>query len=119
MISGIVRRLESMGETEIQIGGDFERTPLWRVWEEVEQRTSENTELSISFVAFMVLAMQIGAALDVTDPEPLPRDHPLAGEHRDLDRAVVLADGAVPPVVVAALVAVATATAVISVAAQM
>ncbi len=31
------------------------------VWEEVEQRTSENTELSISFVAFMVLAMQIGA----------------------------------------------------------
>ena len=31
------------------------------VWEEVEQRASENTELSISFVAFMVLAMQIGA----------------------------------------------------------
>ena len=31
------------------------------VWEEVEQRTSENTELSVSFVAFMVLAMQIGA----------------------------------------------------------
>jgi uncharacterized hydrophobic protein (TIGR00271 family) len=31
------------------------------VWEEVEQRTSENTELSISFVAFMVLAMQIAA----------------------------------------------------------
>jgi uncharacterized hydrophobic protein (TIGR00271 family) len=31
------------------------------VWEEVEQRTSENTELSMSFVAFMVLAMQIGA----------------------------------------------------------
>ena len=31
------------------------------VWEEVEQRTSENTELSLSFVAFMVLAMQIGA----------------------------------------------------------
>ena len=31
------------------------------VWEEVEQRTSENTELSVSFVLFMVLAMQIGA----------------------------------------------------------
>jgi uncharacterized hydrophobic protein (TIGR00271 family) len=31
------------------------------VWEEVEQRTSETTELSISFVAFMVLAMQIAA----------------------------------------------------------
>jgi len=31
------------------------------VWEEVEQRTSENTELSIGFVLFMVLAMQIGA----------------------------------------------------------
>ena len=31
------------------------------VWEEVEQRTNENTELSVSFVAFMVLAMQIGA----------------------------------------------------------
>ena len=31
------------------------------VWEEVEQRTSENTELSVSFVAFMVLAMQIAA----------------------------------------------------------
>ncbi len=31
------------------------------VWEEVEQRTSENTELSVSFVAFMILAMQIAA----------------------------------------------------------
>jgi hypothetical protein len=31
------------------------------VWEEVEQRTSDNTELSVSFVAFLVLAMQIGA----------------------------------------------------------
>jgi uncharacterized hydrophobic protein (TIGR00271 family) len=31
------------------------------VWEEVEQRTSETTELSVSFVAFMVLAMQIAA----------------------------------------------------------
>jgi uncharacterized hydrophobic protein (TIGR00271 family) len=32
------------------------------VWEEVESRTSENTELSANFVAFMVLAMLIGAA---------------------------------------------------------
>ena len=31
------------------------------VWEEVEQRTSETTELSFNFVAFMVLAMQIAA----------------------------------------------------------
>jgi uncharacterized hydrophobic protein (TIGR00271 family) len=31
------------------------------VWEEVEQRTSENTELSFSFATFMVLAMQIAA----------------------------------------------------------
>ena len=31
------------------------------VWEEVEQRTSENTELSLSFIAFMVLAMQIAS----------------------------------------------------------
>jgi len=29
------------------------------VWEEVESRTSENTELSVSFLAFMVLAMLI------------------------------------------------------------
>ena len=32
------------------------------VWEEVEQRTSENTELSASFVAFMCLAMLIAGA---------------------------------------------------------
>jgi len=31
------------------------------VWEELETRTSENTELSFSFVAFMVLAMLIAA----------------------------------------------------------
>jgi uncharacterized hydrophobic protein (TIGR00271 family) len=37
------------------------------VWEEVEQRTSENTELSASFVAFMVLAMLIAAVGIVTD----------------------------------------------------
>ena len=39
------------------------------VWEEVEARTSEQTELSISFVLFMVLAMQIamvGIILDST-----------------------------------------------------
>ena len=32
------------------------------VWEEVESRTSENTELSASFVAFMTLAMLIAGA---------------------------------------------------------
>ena len=37
------------------------------VWEEVEQRTSENIELSASFVAFMVLAMLIAAVGIVTD----------------------------------------------------
>jgi uncharacterized hydrophobic protein (TIGR00271 family) len=37
------------------------------VWEEVEARTSENTELSASFVAFMVLAMLIAAVGIVTD----------------------------------------------------
>ena len=31
------------------------------VWEEVEARTSEQTELSVSFVLFMVAAMQIAA----------------------------------------------------------
>jgi uncharacterized hydrophobic protein (TIGR00271 family) len=37
------------------------------VWEEVEARTSENTELSFSFVAFMIAAMQIGAVGIVLD----------------------------------------------------
>jgi uncharacterized hydrophobic protein (TIGR00271 family) len=37
------------------------------VWEEVETRTSENTELSASFVAFMVIAMQIAAVGVVLD----------------------------------------------------
>jgi uncharacterized hydrophobic protein (TIGR00271 family) len=57
------------------------------VWEEVEQRTSENTELSISFVAFMVLAMQIGAVGILLDQPILivgamvvgPEFGPLAG----------------------------------------
>jgi uncharacterized hydrophobic protein (TIGR00271 family) len=57
------------------------------VWEEVEQRTSENIELSISFLLFMVLAMQIGAVGILTD-EPIlivgamvvgPEFGPLAG----------------------------------------
>jgi uncharacterized hydrophobic protein (TIGR00271 family) len=57
------------------------------VWEEVEQRTSENTELSISFVAFMVLAMQI-AAVGILLDQPIlivgamvvgPEFGPLAG----------------------------------------
>ena len=57
------------------------------VWEEVEQRTSENTELSISFLLFMVLAMQIGAVGILTDQPILivgamvvgPEFGPLAG----------------------------------------
>jgi uncharacterized hydrophobic protein (TIGR00271 family) len=57
------------------------------VWEEVEQRTSENTELSVSFVAFMVLAMQIGAVGILLDQPILivgamvvgPEFGPLAG----------------------------------------
>ena len=57
------------------------------VWEEVEQHTSENTELSISFVAFMMLAMQIGMVGILFD-EPIlivgamvvgPEFGPLAG----------------------------------------
>jgi uncharacterized hydrophobic protein (TIGR00271 family) len=57
------------------------------VWEEVESRTSENTELSVSFVAFMVLAMQIAAVGIVLDQPILivgamvvgPEFGPLAG----------------------------------------
>jgi uncharacterized hydrophobic protein (TIGR00271 family) len=37
------------------------------VWEEVESRTSEQTELSVSFVLFMVAAMQIAAVGIVLD----------------------------------------------------
>ena len=37
------------------------------VWEEVESRTSENVELSASFLAFMVLAMMIAAVGILTD----------------------------------------------------
>jgi uncharacterized hydrophobic protein (TIGR00271 family) len=37
------------------------------VWEEVEARTSENIELSASFIGFMVLAMLIAAVGIVTD----------------------------------------------------
>jgi uncharacterized hydrophobic protein (TIGR00271 family) len=57
------------------------------VWEEVEQRTSENTELSVSFVLFMVLAMLI-AAIGVIQDSPVliigamvvgPEFGPLAG----------------------------------------
>ena len=40
------------------------------VWEEVQQRTSEDTELSISFVTFMVLAMQI-AAVGILFDQPI------------------------------------------------
>jgi uncharacterized hydrophobic protein (TIGR00271 family) len=57
------------------------------VWEEVQQRTSEETELSISFVTFMVLAMQI-AVVGILFDQPIlivgamvvgPEFGPLAG----------------------------------------
>ena len=57
------------------------------VWEEVEQHTSENTELSVSFVLFMVLAMQL-AAVGILLDQPIlivgamvvgPEFGPLAG----------------------------------------
>jgi uncharacterized hydrophobic protein (TIGR00271 family) len=37
------------------------------VWEEVEERTSEQTELSVSFVLFMIAAMQIAAVGIILD----------------------------------------------------
>jgi uncharacterized hydrophobic protein (TIGR00271 family) len=57
------------------------------VWEEVESRTSESTELSVSFVLFMVAAMQIAAVGIVLDQPILivgamavgPEFGPLAG----------------------------------------
>jgi uncharacterized hydrophobic protein (TIGR00271 family) len=57
------------------------------VWEEVEARTSESTELSVSFVAFMVIAMLIAAAGIILDQPILivgamivgPEFGPLAG----------------------------------------
>jgi len=57
------------------------------VWEEVEARTSENTELSISFLLFMVLAMIIAAVGIMEDSEILiigamvvgPEFGPIAG----------------------------------------
>jgi uncharacterized hydrophobic protein (TIGR00271 family) len=57
------------------------------VWEEVESRTSENTELSFSFLAFMVIAVLI-AAVGVLQDSPIliigamvvgPEFGPLAG----------------------------------------
>lgn len=57
------------------------------IWEEVESRTQEETELSVSFVAFMVLAMQI-AAVGILIDQPIliigamvvgPEFGPLAG----------------------------------------
>jgi uncharacterized hydrophobic protein (TIGR00271 family) len=57
------------------------------VWEEVESRTSENTELSFSFVLFMIAAMQIAAVGLILDQPTLivgamvvgPEFGPLAG----------------------------------------
>jgi uncharacterized hydrophobic protein (TIGR00271 family) len=57
------------------------------VWEEVESRTSEQTELSVSFVLFMIAAMQI-AAVGIMLDQPIlivgamvvgPEFGPLAG----------------------------------------
>ncbi len=57
------------------------------VWEQVQSRTEESTELSLSFVAFMVLAMQIAAVGILIDQPVLivgamvvgPEFGPLAG----------------------------------------
>jgi uncharacterized hydrophobic protein (TIGR00271 family) len=57
------------------------------VWEEVEQRTSESTELSVSFLAFMALATSIAAIGIIIDSQILiigamvvgPEFGPLAG----------------------------------------
>ena len=57
------------------------------VWEEVESRTSENTELSVTFLLFMIAAMQIAAVGIVLDQPILivgamvvgPEFGPLAG----------------------------------------
>lgn len=57
------------------------------VWEEVQERTSESTELSISFLAFMILATQIAAVGILIDSQILiigamvvgPEFGPLAG----------------------------------------
>jgi uncharacterized hydrophobic protein (TIGR00271 family) len=57
------------------------------IWEEVESRTSENIELSVSFLAFMVLAMLIAAVGILEDSEILiigamvvgPEFGPIAG----------------------------------------
>ena len=57
------------------------------VWEEVESRTSENTELSVTFLLFMLAAMQIAAVGIVLDQPILivgamvvgPEFGPLAG----------------------------------------
>jgi uncharacterized hydrophobic protein (TIGR00271 family) len=89
------------------------------VWEEVESRTSENTELSISFVAFMVLAMQIGAVGIVLDQTILivgamvvgPEFGPLAalsvaivhGQGRLARRSLVALAVGFPPGIAAAL----------------
>jgi uncharacterized hydrophobic protein (TIGR00271 family) len=57
------------------------------IWEEVESRTSEHTELSVSFLAFMVIAMLIAAVGIILDQPILivgamivgPEFGPLAG----------------------------------------
>src|SRR3954469_2072159 len=78
------------------------------VWEEVEERASENTQLSASFLAFMVIATLIAAIGVMTDSPILiigamvvgPEFGPLAGlsvaiveKRRDLARKSLLALG--------------------------
>jgi uncharacterized hydrophobic protein (TIGR00271 family) len=87
------------------------------VWEEVESRTSENIELSASFLAFMVLAMLIAAVGILTDQLILiigamivgPEFGPLAGlcvaavqRRRDLARRSLRALAVGFPVAIAA-----------------
>lgn len=76
------------------------------MWEEVESRTSENTELSINFLAFMVIAMLIASVGLILDSPILiigamvvgPEFGPIAGAcvavvelRRDLARRSVTA----------------------------
>jgi uncharacterized hydrophobic protein (TIGR00271 family) len=76
------------------------------VWEEVESRTSENTELSVSFLGFMVIATMIASIGVMTDSPILiigamvvgPEFGPLAGlsvaiveRRRDLARRSLMA----------------------------
>ncbi len=72
------------------------------IWEEVESRTSENIEMSASFLAFMVLACliaSVGVMLDFADPDHR-RDGRRTGvraDRRTVRRRGAEAAGRVPP----------------------